>query len=366
MGKDKYPDHMTNYHPSTLRWQLFRSFFTDHDGYKMIYNRVFLLDVRDTYFQHDPFTFFSPDLSSLHVFQGVTSKNIGQCSWNKGWVEDCFGSKMLDSISSRMILCSGTVAGSMDRISEYIDYMGGIVAADPTYLSLTINTADTNGNRQQKTVNLAGKFPSCERNGVDQGVHNVLVHRGILEPVTVWAANDRTPVANLQAQVAGVHVSSQSISVTTQQDPKSSEVLIVHQYDRHPSLQHALFRRYVDWLNIDDFASLWSGEPSCQQYEYVDGYDAYAGRCDLSMKLGSSAGATTAAQCCQKCEDTEDCVSFAYALGQCYLKSCRDVDSNSQFSQDLQAMRQGKTLVKDPFAQIQGNIVTGRRKSPKK
>eukprot|EP01033_Poteriospumella_lacustris_P007502 gene7502-5392_t len=289
-GKDKYPEYMANFHPSTLRWELFRTFFIDHEGYKMIYNRVFLLDVRDTFFQHDPFTFFAPELSSLHVFQGVASKSIGQCSWNSGWIESCFGAEMARSVASQSILCSGTVAGSMDRVAEYIELMGGIVSGDPAFRKVPLReTAAEAGSRStvQRMLDLSAKFPSCERNGVDQGVHNVLVHRGALAPVTVWMQQD-SPVANLQAQVADVSVTSPpsdgatyGIRVKSRRGDGAPDALVVHQYDRHPVLQRALFQRYVDWIDTDNFAALWAAEPACQLYDYVDGYDAYAGRCDI-------------------------------------------------------------------------------------
>ena len=42
------------------------------------------------------------------------------------------------------------------------------------------------------------QFPSCERNGVDQGVHNVLVHKQLIRSLTIWSQYD-SPVMNLQA-----------------------------------------------------------------------------------------------------------------------------------------------------------------------
>lgn len=365
-GKDKYPEHMANFHPSTLRWELFRTFFTDHEGYKMIYNRVFLLDVRDTFFQHDPFTFFAPELSSFHVFQGVASKSIGQCSWNKGWIEDCFGAEMARSVSSQSILCSGTVAGSMDRVAEYIELMGGIVSADPAFRRVPLKETASDGSSRgvQRMLDLAAKFPSCERNGVDQGVHNVLVHRGALAPVTVWMQQD-SPVANLQAQVADVTVTSVAtdsgkygIRVRSRRGDDAPEALIVHQYDRHPVLQRALFQRFVDWIDTDNFEALWAAEPACQFYDYVDGYDAYAGRCDIAG--AAQVGVTSAAQCCSQCESTPDCVSFAFALGQCFLKNCRDTDHSQQFSEDL-----AKARSRSGDVAVQGLVLTGRRKVAK-
>lgn len=406
VGKDKVPNYMQTYHPSTLRWHLFRSFFTDHEGYKMIYNRVFLLDVRDTYFQHDPFTFFSPDMSSFHVFQGVTNKKIGECTWNSGWIQKCFDASMLAAVSSQMILCSGTVAGSMDRVAEYIELMGGVVSADAAFRTVTVSDAsprhdgageeDGRSGGKDSVLSLTTHFPSCESNGVDQGVHNVLVHRGALAPVTIWTQDDG-PVANLQAQVARVAVSYDESSTSSAAEAQgvsrptgrrfprdisvrnvAGEALVVHQYDRHPQLQRALFQRFVDWVNVDDFVAIWQSEPACAQYEFVDGYDAYAGRCDIPPSLLQqspvwTAGVSSAAQCCSRCEAVQACVAFAYTHGQCFLKSCRDA-TEPKFSADLARNRDIIDASHSPRSEEQaavvvvavvGDVVTGRRRSAK-
>ena len=61
-------------------------------------NRVWMIDVRDSYFQADPFSFtpsgtrrqpHSPPF--FFAFTGVETRTIGACGWNGGWVKDCFG-----------------------------------------------------------------------------------------------------------------------------------------------------------------------------------------------------------------------------------------------------------------------------------
>ena len=51
----------------------------------------------------------------------------------------------------------------------------------------------------------ASKFPSCERNGVDQGIHNLLVHHNLVPNIKVWSQANG-PVANMQAKVAIIRV----------------------------------------------------------------------------------------------------------------------------------------------------------------
>ena len=50
------------------------------------YKRVWMVDVRDTFFQADPFVMLSPDTSAFYAFKGVESKTIASCGWNGGWV----------------------------------------------------------------------------------------------------------------------------------------------------------------------------------------------------------------------------------------------------------------------------------------
>jgi len=65
-----------------------------------------MIDVRDSMFQANPFS-FTPELVSdpaggagtqdyispsfFYAFKGVESRTIGQCGWNGGWIKDCFG-----------------------------------------------------------------------------------------------------------------------------------------------------------------------------------------------------------------------------------------------------------------------------------
>jgi hypothetical protein len=54
-------------------------------------------------------------------------------------------------VSDRPIICSGISLGTIDEMTEYIKLMTEKI--------------------------LSPDFAKCERNGVDQGIHNVLVHR---------------------------------------------------------------------------------------------------------------------------------------------------------------------------------------------
>lgn len=218
----------------------------------------------------------------------------------------------------------------MQRVSQYIEVMGSVLIGD-SYIS--------------------SKFPACESNGVDQGVHNVLVHRQLLfspsntrsenpedeqQPgniVRIWNQS-AGPVANLQARVATVTLTTETSTPTATLVVHNAEGQVshvVHQYDRVPHLQQQLISRYVDWANTSSLQSLWTAESTCNDhFAFREDVDLFRGRCDLS----SRGGALSAVSCCKLCVDfnkDEDwmdrkdkrCASFVFFQGTCYLKHCQ-------------------------------------------
>jgi len=81
------PERMRKWHPSTSRWPLLLKYFEDHSakvsrGEAKQYKRVVLADIRDMYFQSDPFALVDEEHPALHVFHG--DKTIGEEGWNRG------------------------------------------------------------------------------------------------------------------------------------------------------------------------------------------------------------------------------------------------------------------------------------------
>ena len=58
---------ISKFHPSSSRWPLINKYLEEHGS---SYKRVWMLDVRDSYFQSDPFQFVS-DVTNFNVFNGV-------------------------------------------------------------------------------------------------------------------------------------------------------------------------------------------------------------------------------------------------------------------------------------------------------
>ena len=287
------PHEMQPFHPSTVRWKLIYDFMVNANAWQR-YRRAWLVDARDTYFQGDPFDMLSIDEPGFYVFNGVESMLIRDDGWNRGWIKDCFSDDVYRQVADKHIICSGVSMGSMDAVLRYLELMNDVVTS-----------------RKRFEISKQSRFPNCERNGVDQGVHNVLVYTARLPHLRIF---DQTsgPVANLQAGKAIVRG-------TSVLNAAGNKVAVVHQYDRNAALQKMLFRRFVYWVNTDDLGEEWKMEPSCSTFSYVLDNDLLKGKCDLTAK-GGIASATT---CCKLCADAPGCKSFVYYSGMCYLKSCK-------------------------------------------
>eukprot|EP01037_Dinobryon_pediforme_P032618 gene32618-37651_t len=188
------PKYLANYHPASLRWVMFERLLVAQNNFlARSMDKVIVVDVRDT----------------------ISGLDIGSCGWNSGWVKDCFGEQVLMKIGKQPIICSGITIGSMDKMFDYISMMSSILLGESE---------------------LDNSFPQCERNGVDQGVHNVLVHTN---------------------RIPGVRIESS----TELKNGGNKLFSIVHQYDRLTTFQKALATKYVRWVNMSDPEAEWREEP---------------------------------------------------------------------------------------------------------
>ena len=120
--------------------------------------------------------------TGFFAFHGVESRTIKECGWNGGWVKDCFGNAMLDKIGKNTIICSGVSMGSTPEVVEYLRAMTHIMESD--------------------------EFAKCERNGVDQGVHNVLVHTNqVTITFDLWQQRHPPPSLSLFPPPTHIHAS---------------------------------------------------------------------------------------------------------------------------------------------------------------
>ena len=148
---------------SQLRYEHYASWlFSFHNiehqnhNYKKYYGRIMLTDLRDVYFQKNPFNELPSHTemkNTLMVFEEYPRKIIDQ-RWNREWIRTARGRNALKEIGEiNNVLCSGTTIGGYNAIATYLIHM--------------IRSFD--------------ESPQCNHvTGCDQGHHNFLVYSGLL------------------------------------------------------------------------------------------------------------------------------------------------------------------------------------------
>jgi len=294
------PLHLQKYHPSTLRWILkYHLLFNEKFSFLSTINRVILIDVRDSMFQSDPFKVLDISDNILHVVGEETRLPIGDCTWNRGWILDCFGEEMLNALSVKPIICSGVTLGSVNVIADYLHQMNSILSGKSF-----------------------GHFPFCERNGVDQGVHNVIVYANLLlTPVKVDYEQDLL-VSHMQTSLNSNALEFGDVVLNLF---LNSPISIVHQYDRWYKVQMHAATKYIDWINVTSSSDVWNDSIWCNKnYDFIPNRDMFFGQCDAG-----SYRAFTIATCCERCFNYKKimnvtCTGFAHSDGVCYFKKCEN------------------------------------------
>ena len=235
----------STFHPSNSRHGYYKRYLAKHA--KELPSVIILSDVRDVYFQSDPFVVARAEMGVVHVFDEKQGITIGAESWNAGWVRDCYGAEGLSFIAQTQVTCSGFVVGDANAIVRYVNAMASELVA----------------------------HAACERNGVDQGLHNVLVaerermgaesgepslgHRvrlaSIKLPQNEWAALrfTRHPMARGSVWTGGF---AQKGTYDFDNDGRlrngasasgggaTATYAVLHQYDRHTALVQLACDRY--------------------------------------------------------------------------------------------------------------------------
>jgi len=240
------------YHPSSFRWILMRDFLLEAEraaGYAHRaggagargadgrlppgggaaraappYEQVMFVDVRDTVWQADVFARARRDGrgEGVTVFMEQRPRTIAECGWNSKWVAACFGEEGLRAVGGGIISCSGTTLATWDDAVTYAQMVGDLIAARP----------------------------DCEQNGIDQGIHNYILHSGRLAgevSKVTQESNEEGFVATMQTMPVllrdrlGRVLNSAGTEV----------VAAVHQVDRSPVLV-AMYERMYPFLSGDE------------------------------------------------------------------------------------------------------------------
>lgn len=167
-----------------------------------LYRNVMLTDVRDVLFLGDPFDFDIGE--TAHFFLEEEGRTLGSQVNNTGWIVGAYGQSGLDELRHRPISCAGVTIGSAPAIVGYLETM---IA---------------------ELMKLSRQF-----HGMDQGVHNYVVHHG-LAPGAV-TGNSEGPVLTV-----GIMEEAAAVALLSS---RAEMVKVVHQYDRHPALVELLEAR---------------------------------------------------------------------------------------------------------------------------
>eukprot|EP01031_Cornospumella_fuschlensis_P032101 gene32101-38820_t len=311
---------------------------------KSLFDYVLIVDARDTVFQTNPFALIKNSLSAtnptalkgVHVF--LEESIIGTCGWNKGWIVDCFGESVLSLVQHNSVLCSGVTMGDMHSMYVYIHAMSSIMQGkrlllqssfvDPSQVPFAFTAEKA---ALVEKINSFNKFPRCERNGVDQGLHNVLMHLGLLGGANIHIHKHEHfsyPVINMQTAMLIV---SHRVDKGKVYMSGGQLYSIVHQYDRHTELQQQLVTRYLTGLVSTNPIEEFTKSPDCAGYVSVADADVLKRRCDLSSKRALTFGA-----CCSLCNRemgaAASCTGFAYSGGICYFKQCSVVENQAVYA----------------------------------
>lgn len=184
--------------------------------YGSSYSRVMLADVRDVYFQRDPFDFpWDCDLCCFLEDQNVT---ILESRYNRQWVKSAVGEQALQEIGHETVSCSGLTTGTVTGILRYLEQI----------VSLTIAVL------LDETVPIHELF--------DQGLHNYLLYAGRLGSVRLLS-NETGPVLTLGYTPRGsVKRNAHGQFLTDGGDVAN----VLHQYDRHSDILNIVLKRHYN------------------------------------------------------------------------------------------------------------------------
>jgi len=275
------PSRWRSFHASNSRYWLYADYMEKTKA-ATSYRFVQVSDVRDIVFQADPFASLRNAEEGVHAFLEQPEVLVGKESWNAGWVRDCFGEEALSRIASKTVTCSGYTIGTSADMKQYLDRMAGELSSRS----------------------------SCERNGVDQGVHNVLVHDStFLQGMKPYILH-----ANSKGWVwTGGYVPKGSLAFDGENavlNAAGAPYAVLHQYDRHQDLLAKLKDKFLEAKR-----NMMSDVVDCS------GFDVSPG--DVVRHDLEHIPVESQVECCKACLGESQCQGFVYSPSRrhCWMKT---------------------------------------------
>jgi hypothetical protein len=193
---------------SVMRYFLYRGFLKMSP---VRYRNVFLTDLRDVYFQRNPFERMNG--RGLKAFVEEPWLTQGADVNNSRWLREMYGENMVQRLSDKLLICSGTILGDYESVCDYLD----------------------------EFVRRVPEAQSVMRMGLDQGMHNYLIYTGKLKEVTLFP--------NRTSEVLTMGLVKEKGELPRNEDGEFVDVngvphAVIHQYDRDEELAARIRGRY--------------------------------------------------------------------------------------------------------------------------
>jgi len=187
------------------RHLLYLEFLREHH---QKYDRVFITDCRDVFFQGNPFSW---DMSpGVHFSLEEESNKIGQCRHHIRWLKSQFGQNTLDELAHETISCAGTTFGDIAGMVEYLS----------TMVSLSMNAL------------------SLREHDGDQGIHNYILRKKLISRAMVHENRRGLVITMGDMKPEDVRFNPEGWIIND-----GGEIPpVLHQYDRIPQLGPMLLK----------------------------------------------------------------------------------------------------------------------------
>ena len=198
---------------NTARYYIYQSYLAQH-GDK--YSHVLLTDVRDVFFQRNPFDF--PIGDALLCFLEDARMTLGSCEANSNWLRAAYGEEVLRELGARPVSCSGTTLGSVGPVMEYLKKMA-------------VALARVTNERPLRTEWGLTRIDTA-LSGVDQASHNHILYKDPPQKLRL-IPNESGPIMALHHRdPETIRFNDAGQVINAQGDV----VHVLHQYDRHKAL----------------------------------------------------------------------------------------------------------------------------------
>jgi len=191
-----------------LRFLMYYEFLHQHPEYDV----VMMTDVRDVWFQLDPFSWMS-GRKGVFCFEEDEARTIGQCPSNREMMYEAVGPKNSSLVETRQISCAGVTFGTRNEIMNYL----------------------------KKFCEVAFKaYAPKTSTGSDQGIHNWIIYQESIPELAI--INNAGPVftmglckgSNIVLSKNG-HIMSSMLG--------SMVPVVLHQYDRFSKVRNTLINK---------------------------------------------------------------------------------------------------------------------------